>query len=154
MRISDWSSDVCSSDLLCIALGVVEIGGISLAFPKLTLVVEFIFMAFVLVFRPWGLLGKPLASVRHAGQADAPLRPSNAAFRWFALLLIAMFAFLPALAGVLPYASVLAQDMLIAVLFAVSPHFMMGLGGMSTFGHGAYFGIGEWQILRMTTSHQ
>src|SRR3546814_12245139 len=87
MRISDWSSDVCSSDLLCIALGVVEIGGISLAFPKLTLVVEFIFMAFVLVFRPWGLLGKPLASVRHAGQADAPLRPSNAAFRWFALLL-------------------------------------------------------------------
>src|SRR3546814_9767971 len=75
------------------ALGVVEIGGISLAFPKLTLVVEFIFMAFVLVFRPWGLLGKPLASVRHAGQADAPLRPSNAAFRWFALLLIAMFAF-------------------------------------------------------------
>src|SRR3546814_4678174 len=85
---------------LCIALGVVEIGGISLAFPKLTLVVEFIFMAFVLVFRPWGLLGKPLASVRHAGQADAPLRPSNAAFRWFALLLIAMFAFLPALAGV------------------------------------------------------
>src|SRR3546814_11139004 len=69
---------IAELNALCIALGVVEIGGISLAFPKLTLVVEFIFMAFVLVFRPWGLLGKPLASVRHAGQADAPLRPSNA----------------------------------------------------------------------------
>src|SRR3546814_12836459 len=72
---------IAELNALCIALGVVEIGGISLAFPKLTLVVEFIFMAFVLVFRPWGLLGKPLASVRHAGQADAPLRPPNAAFR-------------------------------------------------------------------------
>src|SRR3546814_18386086 len=112
---------IAELNALCIALGVGEIGGISLAFPKLTLVVEFIFMAFVLVFRPWGLLGKPLASVSHAGQADAPLRPSNPAFRWFALLLIAMFAFLPALAGVLPYASVLASDILIAVLFAVGP---------------------------------
>src|SRR5690606_36008349 len=52
---------------MCIALGVMEIGGVSIAFPKLTLVVEFIFMAFVLVFRPWGLRGKPLATMRHLG---------------------------------------------------------------------------------------
>ncbi|HWK69587.1 MAG TPA: ABC transporter permease [Burkholderiaceae bacterium] len=129
---------------LCIALGVVDIAGVSVAFPKLTLVVEFIFMAFVLVFRPWGLLGKPLASVRHAGQPDAPLRAPGPAFTWSALLLLAAFALLPSLAGVLPYAPVLAQDMLISVLFAVSLHFMMGLGGMPSFGHAAYFGVGAY----------
>jgi branched-chain amino acid transport system permease protein len=51
---------------------------------------------------------------------------------------------LPLLSGALPYAAVLAQDMLVAVLFAVSLHFMMGLGGMPSFGHAAYFGIGAY----------
>ncbi|MGB3291038.1 MAG: ABC transporter permease [Burkholderiaceae bacterium] len=129
---------------LCIALGVIDIAGISVAFPKLTLVVEFIFMAFVLVFRPWGLLGKPLTSVRQAGQPEAPLRAPGPAFKWLALVLLAGFALLPSLSGVLPYVPVLAQDMLIAVLFAVSLHFMMGLGGMPSFGHAAYFGIGAY----------
>jgi branched-subunit amino acid ABC-type transport system permease component len=31
-----------------------------LFFPKLTMVFPFIFMALVLIFRPWGLLGKPM----------------------------------------------------------------------------------------------
>src|SRR5690606_20713366 len=57
----------------CIALGTVELLGVSFAFPKLTLVVEFLFMAVVLVFRPWGLLGKPLSLPRVAAGAEAPL---------------------------------------------------------------------------------
>src|SRR5690606_5926449 len=118
--------------------------GVSVAFPKLTLVVEFVFMAFVLVFRPWGLLGKPLSSVRHVGQPDAPLRPATVLFKWFALALIAVFALLPALSGVLPYASVLAQYMLIVVLFAVCLYFLLCLCGMPSFGHAAYFGIGAY----------
>ncbi len=129
---------------LCIALGVVEIVGVSIAFPKLTLVVEFIFMAFVLVFRPWGLLGKPLATIRHAGTVDAPLRPGGPAFKVMLVLLVAIFAVLPLLSGTFPYAEVLAQDILVAVLFAVSLHFMMGLGGMASFGHAAYFGMGAY----------
>ncbi|MCC2596638.1 ABC transporter permease [Pusillimonas sp. MFBS29] len=129
---------------LCIALGVVDIAGLSIAFPKLTLVVEFIFMAFVLVFKPWGLLGKPLAQVRHAAMPDMPLRAATRSFKWMAVVLLLVFLALPLLSGSLPYAAVLAQDMLVAVLFAVSLHFMMGLGGMTTFGHAAYFGIGAY----------
>lgn len=129
---------------LCIALGIVEIAGVSIAFPKLTLVVEFIFMALVLVFRPWGLLGKPLGAVRQTSQADAPLRSPGRGLKALGLLLFLAFAALPLLAGVLPYAAVLAQDMLVAMLFAASLHFMMGLGGMPTFGHAAYFGIGAY----------
>ena len=34
--------------------------------------------------------------------------------------------------------------MLIAVLFAASLHFIMGPGGMHSFGHAAYFGLGAY----------
>lgn len=129
---------------LCIALGVVELFGVSIAFPKLTLVVEFIFMAFVLVFKPWGLMGKPLSIMRHAASVEPPLRSGGTAFRLGAMALLAVAAALPLFSAGLPYATVIAQDMLVAVLFAVSLHFMMGLGGMPTFGHAAYFGIGAY----------
>jgi branched-chain amino acid transport system permease protein len=39
---------------------------------------------------------------------------------------------------------VLGIDVLIAVLFAVSLHFIMGPGGMASFGHAAYFGLGAY----------
>lgn len=129
---------------LCIALGVVELFGVSVAFPKLTLVVEFIFMAFVLVFKPWGLMGKPLSIMRHAASVEPPLRPGGTAFRLGVTALLVVAAALPLFSAGLPYATVIAQDMLVAVLFAVSLHFMMGLGGMPTFGHAAYFGIGAY----------
>lgn len=138
---------------LCVALGVMEIGGISIAFPKLTLVVEFIFMAFVLVFRPWGLRGKPLASIRHIGVPEAPLSTASTAFKWLLMALVAVFAVLPLLSGSLPYAPVLAQDILVAVLFAVSLHFIMGLGGMVSFGHAVYFGIGAYAAALLFQSH-
>lgn len=131
---------------LCIALGVVEIAGITIAFPKLTLVVEFLFMAIVLVFRPWGLLGKPLSLPRTAAGADAPLVAPGAGLRLTAVLLAVLVLGLPLLSDVLPYATVIAQDMLIAVIFAVSLHFMMGLGGMVSFGHAAYFGLGAYGV--------
>ena len=37
-----------------------------------------------------------------------------------------------------------AADMLIFALFAVSLHFIMGPGGMASFGHAAYFGLGAY----------
>lgn len=131
---------------LCIALGVVEIAGLSIAFPKLTLVVEFLFMAVVLIFRPWGLLGKPLSLPRTGAGAEAPLLPAGPGLRLLAVVAAIGVLGLPLLEGVLPYASVIAQDMLIAVIFAVSLHFMMGLGGMVSFGHAAYFGLGAYAV--------
>src|SRR6185295_6866971 len=43
-----------------------------------------------------------------------------------------------------PYAVVLMIDVLIAVLFAASLHFLMGPAGMHSFGHAAYFGLGAY----------
>ena len=44
---------------VCIWLGLQEIGGVEISFSKLTLVVEFLVMAAVLIWRRWGLMGKP-----------------------------------------------------------------------------------------------
>src|SRR5690606_34942599 len=77
---------------LCIALGTVTIGDFSFAFPKLTLVVEFIFMAIVLVFRPWGLFGRAQGVSRNSAPIEAPLRPSTTPFKIFiAVVLVALF---------------------------------------------------------------
>ena len=43
------------------------------------------------------------------------------------------------------YALVLATDILIAALFAASLQFLIsGTGGMTSFGHAAYFGVGAY----------
>ena len=49
---------------LCIGIGVVDFGGFTVNFSKLTLVAEFLVMAVVLIVRPYGLLGKPQGAVR------------------------------------------------------------------------------------------
>jgi branched-chain amino acid transport system permease protein len=134
---------------LCIGLGNQTVLGVTLSFSKLTLVVEFLFMAAVLVSRPWGLFGRPLAAQRAAGLIEEPLRPASRGLKMAGLALLAALALLPLLPGWLPlawlsYAPVLAQDMLIAALFALSLHFIMGPGGMASFGHAAYFGLGAY----------
>jgi branched-chain amino acid transport system permease protein len=54
-----------------------------------------------------------------------------------------------ALAALLPftgdeYRLVLATDILVLALFASSLQFVMGTGGMASFGHAAYFGLGAY----------
>jgi branched-chain amino acid transport system permease protein len=51
---------------------------------------------------------------------------------------------LPLASKTSPYALVLGIDVLIAILFATSLHFIMGPGGMHSFGHAAYFGLGAY----------
>jgi len=129
---------------LCIWLGVVDILGISVSFSKLTLGVDFLVMAVVLVWRPWGLFGRPQAPSRHVGMQEEPLRRPGRAYLFaaglFGLLLVAM----PFLTAGSPYTTVLMIDLLVAALFATSLHFIMGPAGMHSFGHAAYFGLGAY----------
>jgi branched-chain amino acid transport system permease protein len=129
---------------ICIGIGAVDIGGISFSFSKLTLVVEFLVMAVVLVVRPWGLMGKPQAVSRNSAPAEAPLRKADKSLKIAgAVLLVALLAWPVATAGS-PYLTVLAIDLLTAALFAASLHFIMGPAGMHSFGHAAYFGLGAY----------
>ncbi len=129
---------------LCIAIGTVNIAGASFAFSKLTLVVEFLVMAAVLIWRPWGLLGKPAAATRNAAEVEAPLKPASGRAVGFGWAVLALLLLLPVLAQAYPYTLVLMIDILTAVLFATTLHFIMGPGGMHSFGHAAYFGLGAY----------
>jgi len=137
---------------VCIWLGVVDIFGYSVSFSKLTLVVEFLVMAVVLVVRPWGLLGRPQGVSRNTGLPEAPLRPSGRAYRLGGTALLAVLVLLPWFTAGSPYLTVLLIDLLIAALFAASLHFIMGPGGMHSFGHAAYFGLGAYAAALLVRS--
>jgi branched-chain amino acid transport system permease protein len=129
---------------LCIALGQVSLFGFTISFPQFTLVAEFVVMAIVLVLRPWGLLGKPQGSVRSVGQIEAPIAPAGRSLQIIGAAVLAALLVLPLVAGAESYTTVLTIDVLVGVLFAVSLHFIMGPGGMHSFGHAAYFGLGAY----------
>ncbi len=129
---------------ICVGLGTVTFFGFAFSFSKLTLVVEFLVMAIVLVARPWGLFGRPQALARAIGEPEAPLRPAGKRGWMGAAAVLAILVAFPWLTSSAPYYTVLAIDLLTAALFAASLHFMMGPGGMHSFGHAAYFGLGAY----------
>jgi branched-chain amino acid transport system permease protein len=111
---------------------------------KFTLVAEFVVMAVVLVLRPWGLFGRAQAIARSAAPADRPLRPATRNMKIAAAVAGIALALAPLAADAFPYMPVLFVEIMIAVLFAASLHFIMGPGGMHSFGHAAYFGLGAY----------
>ena len=129
---------------LCIAIGQVSIGGFTFSLSRMTLVVEFLVMAAVLIWRPWGLLGKPAAATRNTAEIEAPLRPATPLLKRFGWLVLVLLLLVPVVGLKMPFINVLMIDILIAVLFAASLHFIMGPGGMHSFGHAAYFGLGAY----------
>ena len=124
-------------------IGLLQAFGV-LLLPKATLVLVFVVMAVVLVVRPNGLLGT--AAGRRAGRDGGILpliRPAAPAAALAAALGAAGLAVAaPLLAG--PFLLSVLTEMLIAVLFAACLHFMMGPGGMPSFGHAAWFGLGAY----------
>jgi len=129
---------------ICIAIGVVDFGFVSVNFSKLTLVAEFLVMAVVLIVRPYGLLGRPQAAVRSVAEPEYPIRPATPLLKVLGAAVLALLVCLPLLAQNSPYLLILGIDVLIAVLFAASLHFVAGPGGMHSFGHAAYFGLGAY----------
>ncbi|RZF30628.1 ABC transporter permease [Paraburkholderia sp. UYCP14C] len=129
---------------LCIGIGHVTIFGIGLSLSRFTLVAEFVVMAVVLVVRPWGLLGRASAAVRAMGAPETPLRPAGKRLKWLAAFVLLVLVLAPLAANAFPYMPVLLVEILIAVLFATSLHFIMGPGGLHSFGHAAYFGLGAY----------
>lgn len=136
---------------LCIWLGLVTVFGVELAFPKLTLVAEFLVMAAVLIWRPWGLFGKPQAVPNYA-EPEEPWRLPSSSQRAVTLVVLAVAATLPWWSQAFPYVVILATDMAVAVLFAASLHLLMGPAGMHSFGHAAYYGLGAYGAALLVSS--
>ncbi len=134
---------------LCFALGTVDAFGFTLNFSKLTLVVEFVLMALMLAVRPWGIAGRPLRGMREAAGTIELVRTPSTRFWWLAAAGVVALAALPAIAD--EYTLVLATDCAIFALFAASLHFLMGPGGLMSFGHAAYFGVGAYAASLLAT---
>jgi branched-chain amino acid transport system permease protein len=111
-------------------------------FPKITLALIFVVMAVVLVFRPYGLLGRPLPTQRMIGDPGAAAALGADDRPWLGLAVILALALLATAAG--DYALTVLTEIVILALFAASLHLMMGPGGMASFGHAAYFGLGAY----------
>jgi branched-chain amino acid transport system permease protein len=128
--------------LAALLIGELHAFGI-LVFPKITLVLVFLVMAVVLVARPHGLLGRPTPPARAgAGAAEPVLRPAPAPLRALGLATLGAAVAVPPLLG--DHWLVVLTDLAVFVLFAASLHFIMGPGGMASFGHAAYFGAGAY----------
>jgi branched-chain amino acid transport system permease protein len=128
--------------LAALLISVIKALCIGLGWSKLTLVIEFVVMAVVLVLRPWGLLGRQASLARGPGSLHEPLLAPDRRLLVAGAALAAILAALPAASG--GYALVLLGDILVFALFAASLHFLMGPGGMHSFGHAAYFGLGAY----------
>jgi branched-chain amino acid transport system permease protein len=128
--------------LAALLVSVIKSLCIGLGWSKLTLVIEFIVMAVILVLRPWGLLGRRASLARGPGSLQEPLLAPDRKLLVLGAVLAAALAVLPAATD--GYALVLLGDILVFALFAASLHFLVGPGGMHSFGHAAYFGLGAY----------
>ncbi len=128
--------------LAAVLLGELQAFGI-LVFPQITLVIAFLVMAVVLIARPWGLLGRPETAARAPGATgEAPPRSDASGGRLATCGVGALALVLPLLLG--DYGRLILTEIAVLALFAATLRFIMGPGGMVSFGHAAYFGLGAY----------
>ncbi len=127
--------------LASLLIGVLNAYGV-LLLPKSAIVLIFVVMAVVLIVRPWGLLGRPEIQLRPPGGTAVPgVAPRRVHPAWLLGALVVL-ALLPL---VLPtfWVSIVVEIFAFA-LFAASLYLLMAVGGMVSFGHAAYFGLGAY----------
>ncbi len=114
-----------------------------LILPKISLVLIFLLMAVVLVIRPRGLFGKKETAQRRSGSAVVrPWAPPGRDALLLAATLTIAAALLPFVLG--SYGLSVAAEAAIFVLFAASLHLLVSVGGLVSFGHAAYLGLGAY----------
>ena len=127
--------------LASLLIGVLNAYGV-LLLPKIAIVLIFVVMAVVLVVRPWGLLGRPEIQLRPPGGGavtETTSRRPGAAWLILGLLVLALLPL-----GVPTFWVSIAVEIFAFALFAASLHLLMAVGGMVSFGHAAYFGLGAY----------
>jgi branched-chain amino acid transport system permease protein len=142
--------------LAALIIGQLQAFGI-LIFPKSTLVVVFLLMAVVLALRPYGFFGRPeiIGGTHAVGITSHKPSPLTSVF---GLIVLMALALLPLMGDA--YTLKVATEILIFALFAFSLQLLIGVGGLVSFGHAAFFGLGaygaalavKWFALPMETA--
>ena len=141
---------VTGAFLSALIIGELQAFGI-LVFPKVTLVLVFLLMALVLVARPWGLLGRPESGQQRAVLPEGilELERCGPGAKLLAAGSLVVAALLPLAGGA--YLTKVAIEVMCFALAAFSLNFLVGVGGIVSFGHAAYFGIGAYAAGLLTT---
>ncbi|WP_095587445.1 ABC transporter permease [Actibacterium ureilyticum] len=126
-----------------VLISVLNVFGVTYL-PQSTLVLMFVVMAVVLIIRPYGLLGREEVAGEHGqvGAPDMPIRPYGPVGQALVAALLLVLALLPVFAD--QFMLILMIDMIVFALFAASLHFILGTGGLVSFGHAAFFGGGAY----------
>ncbi|QCI66458.1 ABC transporter permease [Phreatobacter stygius] len=129
--------------IAALIIGLLQAFGI-LIFPKITLVLVFLLMAAVLVVKPWGLLGKPDAVANRAVLPEGILNLKRFAKVELVIVALAVIALLaiPFIGD--NYKIKVGIEIMVFALAAFSLNFLIGNGGIVSFGHAAYFGVGAY----------
>ncbi len=136
--------------LAALVIALLQAYGLVLV-PRGTLVLAFLVMAVVLMLRPNGLLGRPLAEARIVGGVVPLVRPAPLAARVLGAAALAAAIAAPLYVGT--YGLSVLTEAAVAILFAASLHFIMGPGGMPSFGHAAWFGLGAYAAGLIAVAH-
>jgi branched-chain amino acid transport system permease protein len=135
--------------LAAVIIGELSAFGV-LVFPQSTLVLMFLVMAAVLIIRPHGILGQ--AELQEHGSAlvaESALKPASKKIRLLGLILLIFVSALPLFVG--SFSLVLMTEIALFALASMSLYFMMGPGGMVSFGHAAFFGGGAYAAALMVS---
>lgn len=132
---------VLGAFLAALLIGQTHAFGV-LAFPSLTLVMIFLLMAVVLILRPLGFLGRSEKAPREIGMAVEPLRQAGRGLHLAALVFLLLLLIAPVILN--QYAQIILTEIFILALFAASLHLLISIGGMVSFGHAAFFGLGAY----------
>ena len=129
--------------LAAIIISVLNVFGVTYL-PQSTLVLMFIVMIIVLMIRPYGLFGREEVAGEHGqvGEPERPIKPASNRTRVIIVAGLFLLALLPFFGST--FSQVLVTDVLIFCLFAASLHFLIGTGGLVSFGHAAYYGGGAY----------
>jgi branched-chain amino acid transport system permease protein len=129
--------------IAAVLISVLNVLGVTYL-PQSTLVLMFVVMAVVLIIRPYGLLGREEVAGEHGqvGAPETPIRPYGMTGQLLVVALLALLAALPLFAD--RFLLILMIDMVVFALFAASLHFILGSGGLVSFGHAAFFGGGAY----------
>lgn len=121
-----------------------------LVFPTMSLVIVFLVMAAVLIFRPWGLFGEheaaPRTSIYVAFNSWRALRKRE---RLAVCALLIATAMIPLIGN--NYLVSVCTELLIFSLFAASLQLLISVGGLVSFGHAAMFGLGSYGAALLAT---
>lgn len=136
--------------LASVIISVIGVFGVTYM-PSATLVLTFLIMIAVLMVKPYGLLGRPEKAGEHGevGLPEEPIREMALFGRIVLACGLALLAAFPLFAG--NFMVVLVTDVIIFCLFAASLHFIVGLGGLVSFGHAAFYGGGAYVVALLVT---